>query len=96
MNSHGFKLHRSYSISSSNNVGEIFIIFFLGGGGVESERTLLSLKKEKENFCVVFTYSIKQAREISNFHIAVVQRRQRHAEKSMMHVQSYCFFNIYV
>ena len=51
----------------------------------------LSLKKEKENFCVVFTYSIKQAREISNFHIAVVQRRQRHAEKSMMHVQSYCF-----
>ena len=82
----------------SNNVGGIFIIiiFFWGGGGLNLKGPYLSLKKEKENFCVVFTYSIKQAREISNFHIAVVQRRQRHAEKSMMHVQSYCFFNIYV
>ena len=82
----------------SNNVGEIFIIiFFWGGGGVLNLKgPYLSLKKEKQNFCVVFTYSIKQVREISNFHIAVVQRRQRHAEKSMMHVQSYCFSNIYV
>ena len=33
----------------------------------------LSLEKEKENFCVVFTYSIKRAREIRYFHVVVVQ-----------------------
>ena len=44
----------------------------------------------------MFTYSIKQAREISNFHVAVVQRRQRNVEKSVMHVQSCCFANIYL
>ena len=32
----------------------------------------LSLEKEKENFCVVLTYSIKQASEIRKFHVAVV------------------------
>ena len=81
----------------SNNVGEIFLIFFLGGGGgrgVESERTLSKFKKRKRKFLCCVTYSIKQAREISNFHVAVVQRRQRHVEKSMIHVQSYCFSNI--
>ena len=47
-----------------------------GGGGLNLKGPYLSLKKEKEKFCVVFTYSIKQAREISNFHVAVVRRRQ--------------------
>ena len=32
-------------------------------------------EKEKETFCVVFTYSVKRAREIRKFHVAVVQRR---------------------
>ena len=73
----------------SNNVGEIL-------GGLNLKGPYLSLKNEKENFCVVFTYSIKQAREISNFHVAVVQRRQRNVEKSLMHVQSCCFANIYL
>ena len=35
--------------------------------GVEFERTVF---KEKEIVCVVFTYSIKQAREIKKFHVA--------------------------
>ena len=30
----------------------------------------VSLEKEKENLCVVFTYSIKQVREIRKFHVA--------------------------
>ena len=34
---------------------------------VEFERTVF---KEKEIVCVVFTYSIKQAREIKKFHVA--------------------------
>ena len=54
----------------------------------------LSLKKESDNFCVVFTYSIKRAREIKKFHVVVVQRRQRHVQNNVMHVQSFCFVNI--
>ena len=37
-------------------------------------------KKKKENVCVVFTYSIKRAREILKFHVAVVQRRLRNVQ----------------
>ena len=65
----------------SNKVGEIL----WGGGGLNLKGPYLSLKKKK-NLCVVFTYSLKQAREISNFHVEVVQRRQRNVEKSKMHV----------
>ena len=41
----------------------------------------LSLEKEKETFCVEFTYSIKRSREIRKFHVAVVQRRLRNEQK---------------
>ena len=33
----------------------------------------LSLEKEKQNFCVVLTYSIRWVREIRKFHVTVVQ-----------------------
>ena len=46
-------------------------------------------KKEEENLSPVFTSSIK--REISKFHVVVVQRWQRNGPKSVMHVQSCCF-----
>jgi len=49
------------------------------------------LSSEKENVCAVFTCSIKQAREIRKFHVSVVHRRLRNVQKSVMHVQSYCF-----
>ena len=39
--------------------------------GVESERTVSKLEKEKEKFCVL--YSIKRAREIRKFHVAVLR-----------------------
>ena len=60
--------------------------------GVESERAVSKLQKEKENFCVV--YSIKRSRETRKFHVAVLQRRLRDVQKSVMHVQSCCFANI--
>ena len=54
-------------------------------------------------FFVVFTYSIKRAREISNFHVAVVQRRQRNVEKAwctckvvVLLIYTYCFFVVLV
>ena len=35
-------------------------------------------------------------REIRKFHIAVMQQLQRNVQKSMMHVQSFCFANLHV
>ena len=40
-----------------------------------------SLEKEKETFCVVFTYSVKRAREIRRFHVPVVQQWLRNVQK---------------
>ena len=51
----------------------------------------VSLEKEKLNVCAVLTYSIKGAREIRKFHVAVVQQRPRNVQKSVIHVQR-CFF----
>ena len=48
--------------------------------------------KEKDCCCLVFPSSTK--REITHFHVLVVQRRQRNVQKSVMHVQSCCFVNL--
>ena len=45
--------------------------------GVEFE----SIEKEKENFCVVFTYFIKREHETRKFYVAVVQQRLRNIKK---------------
>ena len=42
--------------------------------GLNPKGPYLSLEKEKETFCVVFTYSVKRAREIRKFHVPVLQR----------------------
>ena len=57
-----------------------------GGGGVIGKDRMphVSLEKENDNFCVEFTYSIKRACEIRKFHVAVVQRRQRNVQNSVM------------
>ena len=39
----------------------------------------------------MFTYSIKQVREIRKVHVVVVQRSPRTVQKSIMHMQSCCF-----
>ena len=86
-NSHCFKLHRSYSISFHlSTVEEI--------SRLNSKGRYLSLQKAKDNLCVVFTYSIKRARKIRRFHVAVEQRRLRNLQKSVMHVQRCCFANL--
>ena len=48
----------------------------------------LTLEKEKETFCVVFTYSVELAR------VTVVQQQLKNVQKSVMHVQSCCFTTI--
>ena len=83
MNSRCLKLHRAYSISfNSSNVGKFF--FELSSIGLHQ-----SSRKEKESCCRLFPSSTK--REIRQFHVVVVQRRQRNVQKSVMHVQSCCF-----
>ena len=61
--------------------------------GFNPKGPYIILEKEKENFCVVLTYSIKRAREIRKFHVAVVLQRLRNVQRSVMHVQS-CFLPI--
>ena len=48
--------------------------------------------KENESCCLLFPSSTK--REIRQFHVAVVQRRQRNVQKKVMHAQSCCFANL--
>ena len=62
--------------------------------GVESEGIVPKIRKRKETFRLVFTYSVKRAREIRKFHVAVLQRRLKNVQKSVMHVQSCCFTNV--
>ena len=56
--------------------------------GLNPKEPYLSLEEEKENFCAVFTYSIKRAREMRKFHVAVavavVQLRLRNVQESVI------------
>ena len=65
---------------------------------VRCKRTLLKLNswepypssETERKFCrLLCTSSVK--REIRHFHVEVVQRRQRHVQKSVMQAQSCCF-----
>ena len=92
VNSHCFKLYRSYSIYFNlSNVGKP-----LWGWGVESESTISKFRKRKRKFlcCVHLPYTITRTREIRKFHVAGVQRRLRHVQKSVINVESCCFANI--
>ena len=61
--------------------------------GLNPKGPYLSLEKEKKKlFCVAFTYSVKRAREIRKFHVAVLQGWLKNAQKRVMHVQSSCFY----
>ena len=52
--------------------------------GLNSKGPYVSLEKEKQNLCVVLTYSTKRAREIRKFHVVVVQQRLRNVQKSVI------------
>ena len=55
--------------------------------------SLSKFRKRKRQFlwlCQLAAQSIKRAREIKKFHVVVVQRRQRHVQNNVMHVQSCC------
>ena len=52
----------------------------------------VSLEQEKENLCVVLTYSIKRACEIRKFHVAVVQQQLRNVQKLNHDTHAKMFF----
>ena len=64
--------------------------------GLSSKGPYLSFEKERDNFCVVFTYYIKQGHETRKVHVAVVQRRLKNVtkKKTVMYLQSCCFANL--
>ena len=59
--------------------------------GLNPKGPNLSLEKENETFCAVFTFSVNRALEIRKFHVAVVQRWLKNVQKSVIHVYS-CWF----
>ena len=62
--------------------------------GLNPKGPYLSLEKERETFCVVFTYSVKQVHEIRKFHLPVMQRWLKNVQKSMTHDVQSCFINV--
>ena len=64
--------------------------------GVESESSISKFRKRKRKFlcCVHLPYYLTGTREIGKFHVAIVQRRLRYVQKSVMHVQSCRFANV--
>ena len=46
--------------------------------------------KEKENNCVVFTNSIKRAREIRKFHVAVTTEKKRRKKRDARKIWLFC------
>ena len=51
--------------------------------GLNPKGPYLSLEKEKEPFCTVFTYSVKRVSEIRKFHVAVVQRLLKNVQRKL-------------
>ena len=49
------------------------------------------VQKAKENFVMACLHPPLNAKLGINFHVVVVQRRERNVQKSVMHVQSCCF-----
>ena len=82
LNLHCLRLNRAYSILFNSSM--LANVLKLNSKGLHQ-----SSGKEKESCCLLFPSSTK--REIRQFHVVVVQRRQRNVQKSVMHVQSCCF-----
>ena len=64
--------------------------------GVETERTASKFRKKKQNFCVVFTHSMKQAREVRKFHVAVVWGSQEMYKNACCICKVCCFSSLFL
>ena len=88
VNSHRFELYRAYSIFGQFVKScQIFL-------KLNSKRQYQSSGKENESRCLAFPSSTK--RKIRHFHVAVMQRRRRNVQNSVVHQQSFCFPNLLI
>ena len=89
------KIHLIRTVSKFIDVIQLHLIcqMFAKFSGFNPKGRIRVLQKGKETFCVVFTFSVKRAREIRKFHFAVVHQQLRNIQKRLMHVQSRCFAN---
>ena len=73
-----------------------WFVKFANLSGVESESTISKFRKRKRKFlcCVHLPYYLTGTREIGTFHVAIVQRRLRYVQKSVMHMRSCCFAKV--
>ena len=96
MNSHCFKFHRSYSIS-------FFVTYWPNGLGLNPKGPYLRL--EKDNFCVVFTYSTESG--AWNYEVSCDCRSRATTAKKcteawctcrvvVLLIKTYCFFAVLV
>ena len=67
--------------------------------GLNPKGPYVSLEKEKENICVLLTYSLKWACEIRKLHVTVMQQWLRNVQKAgctckdvFLPIKTYCFF----
>ena len=88
VNSQCLKLHRSYSISFNLSNGR------RNFQGLNQKGAYLSLERERENFCVVFTNFIKRGRETRNHSCDRRATTAKKCKRNVMHVQSCCFANL--
>ena len=83
MNSSCLKLYHAYSISfNSSNVGRFSWSWILKDWNKLQEKT---------EVVVLCSRLSSTKREIGHFHVVVMQRQQRGAQKSAIHLQSCCF-----
>ena len=60
--------------------------------GLNPKGPYLSFEKEKENFCVLPTYSIKRANEIRKFHVAARATTAKKCKKTYRDARAKLFF----
>ena len=88
-------LKSQFARAASNFIAVIYLVSFVKCWQIFLELNSNGLHqssgKEKESCCLVVASSTK--REISHFHVVVLQRRQINVQTNVMHVQSCCFVN---
>ena len=94
-NSHHFKLFRDYlnllMIYEMDHIFQFALLLKRRGFWLELKRgERAQVRTEMVEF-IALPFPFPSKLKIWSFHVVVVQWRQRNVQKSVMHVQSYCF-----
>ena len=72
-------------------VGEIRVKIVYGVNSIQTRMTVIAGQKFPTSFPGFSPYLFSSKLKIWSFHVVVVQRQQRNVQKSVIHMQSYCF-----